>query len=35
MQFAGTGKDMHGVIIFLLENLALQLRLGQRCQPEG
>ena len=26
---------MHGAIFFLLQNLTLQLGLGQRCQPEG
>ena len=35
MQYAGTGKEMHEAIFFLLQNLALQLGLGQRCQPEG
>ena len=29
-----SGKGMHGAT-FLLVNLALQLGLGQRCQPEG
>ena len=28
-------KEMHQAIFFLLENLALQLGLGERCQPEG
>ena len=35
MQYAGTGKEMHEAIFFLLQNLALQLGLGQGCQPEG
>ena len=35
MQYAGTGKEMHEAVFFLLQNLALQLGLGQRCQPEG
>ena len=35
MQYAGTGKKTHEAIFFLLQNLALQLGLGQRCQPEG
>ena len=35
MQYTETGKDMHKAIFFLLQNLALQLGLGQRCQPEG
>ena len=35
MQYAGTGKEMYKAIFFLLQNLALQLGLGQRCQPEG
>ena len=26
---------MHKAIVFLLQNLALQLGLGQRCLPEG
>ena len=26
---------MHEAIFFLLQNLALQLGLGQGCQPEG
>ena len=34
MQYAGTGKKMHEAIFFLLQNLALQLGLGQGCQPE-
>ena len=35
MQYAGTEKEMHEAIFFLLENPALQLGLGQLCQPEG
>ena len=35
MQCAGTGKEMYEAILFLLQNLALQLGLGQGCQPEG
>ena len=35
MQCAGTGKDVHEVIFFLLQNLALQLGLGLGCQAEG
>ena len=35
MQYAGTGKEMHEAIFFLLQNLALQLGLGQGYQPEG
>ena len=35
MQYAGTGKEMHKAIFFLLQNLALQLGLEQGCQPEG
>ena len=35
MQYAETGKEMHEAVFFLLQNLALQLGLGQRCQPEG
>ena len=35
MQYAGTRKEMHKAIFFLLQNLALQLGLGQECQPEG
>ena len=34
MQYEGTGKEMHKAIFFLLQNLALQLGLGQGCQPE-
>ena len=34
MQYAGTGKEMHEAFFFV-QNLALQLGLGQRCQPEG
>ena len=34
-QYAGAGKEMHEAIFFLLQNLALQLGLGQGCQPEG
>ena len=32
---AGIGKEMHEAFFFLLQNLALQLGLGQGCQPEG
>ena len=35
MQYAGNWKEMHEAIFFLLQNLALQLGLGQGCQPEG
>ena len=35
IQYAGTGKEMHETIFFLLQNLALQLGLRQGCQPEG
>ena len=35
MQYAGTGKEMHEAIFFLLQNLTLQLGLGQGCQSEG
>ena len=35
MQYAGTVKEMHEPIFFLLQNLALQLGLGHGCQPEG
>ena len=34
-QYAGTGKEIHVAIFFQLQNLALQLGLGQGCQPEG
>ena len=34
-EYAGTAKEMHEAIFFLLQNLALQLGLGQECQPEG
>ena len=35
IQYAGTGKEMHEALFDLLQNLALQLGLGQGCQPEG
>ena len=35
MQYVGTGKKVLEGIFFLLQNLALQLGLGQGCQPEG
>ena len=35
MQYAGTGKEMHEAIFFLLQSLALKLWLRQGCQPEG
>ena len=33
--YAGTSKVKHEIILSLLQNLALQLGLGQQCQSEG
>ena len=35
MQYAGTGKEMHEAIFFLLQNLVLQLGLGQGRSLRG
>ena len=31
MEYKEWGKNIHGAVFFLLQNLALQLGLGQRC----
>ena len=35
MQYEGIGKEVLRAPFVLLQNLALQLGLGQGCQPEG
>ena len=35
MQYARTGKEMHKAILFLLQNLALQVRVGAGMPAKG